>query len=130
MSGNVLSAKQHKAINAILTERTLADAAKAAGVNVRTLNRWMGDRTFIAELKAAEAALLDATVRRLTSISGRAVLVLEWAMTSAGKEGTKVRAADIVLSRLMTLKELHEFDARISALEAGINANKSEGPVK
>src|SRR5712691_2207196 len=103
MSTNVLSAKQRKTIAAILSERTLGDAAKAAGVNIRTITRWMADPAFKRELDAACLRLIDETVRRLAVISGKAVLILEWAMAKADKDATKVRAADIALSRLMSL---------------------------
>ena len=39
-------------------------------------------------------------------------------MASGDKDSVRVRAADIVLARLLQLRELVDLDARVAALEA------------
>jgi hypothetical protein len=48
--------KRKQAIPALLTQRTLADAARVTGYSVQTLCRWMNQPVFAAELAAAARA--------------------------------------------------------------------------
>lgn len=105
-------------MQALLTERTIGDAAEAAKVSRRTLTTWLGDAQFCAELRKATGEAIDATVRRLTHLSASAVDTLSDAMGSGELTGVRVRAADIVLGRLLALRELHDLEQRIAALEA------------
>lgn len=114
-----LTPKQQRAIAALLTARDVADAAQAAGVGYRTLRGWLKQPAFVAELDEAQRQALSATIRRLTSLSMGATVVL--ARVMADNEATpaaRIRAADIVLSRLMSLKELIDVEQRLAAVEA------------
>jgi hypothetical protein len=113
----MLTARQQRAIQALLTERTVTDAAKAAKVSRRTLTSWLADEQFCAVLSKATGEAIDATVRRLAALSGSATSVLADAMCTDEKTPVRVRAADIVLSRLMSLREQFELEQRIAALE-------------
>ena len=127
MTDNVtLSPRQRKAIAAMLTEKDTRAAAKAAKVSERQLYRWLSLPAFVAELKSAESAAIEQAVRRLSALSALAVDTLGAAMSDGESSyGVKIRAADIVLSRLVTLKELHDLETRIAALEAKGNGNES-----
>lgn len=114
---NELTARQYRAIETLLTARSITDAAKAANVSRRSLTSWLADAQFCAELRKATTAALDTTTRRLTSLSAKAVSTLDNSMDSEKPE-VQVRAADIVLSKLLALGELHDMAARIAALEA------------
>ena len=101
-----------------MSSRNVAAAAKASGLGVRTLHRWLDDPAFVAELKAVEGAAIDQAVRRLAELSGVAIDTLKAAMLDTELlPGARVRAADIVLSRLLSLKELADLEERITALE-------------
>ena len=114
-----LTPKQQRAIQALLTERTITDAASKAGVSRRTLTVWLADEQFCAELSKTPTQAMDSTVRRLASLSGQAVDVLQTAMADEDTTtGAKLRAADIALGRLLSLRELHDFEQRLAALEA------------
>ena len=45
--------KKEQAIAALLTHRNMEDAAKAVGVSVKTLLRWMKEPDFIPEYRRA-----------------------------------------------------------------------------
>lgn len=111
-----INPKQSRAIDALLTEGGIDAAAKVAGVSRVTLWRWLQDETFCNALKQADSERMGATIRRLTSLSDAAVTTLQEAMTS-GKTGERIRAADIVLARLLQLRELHELEQRITQIE-------------
>lgn len=115
---NRLTPRQRRAVEALLVASTLEAAAERAGVHRNTLRAWMADALFCTELHKATTATLDATVRRLTALSAQACDVLADMMS--GKtvvDTTKLRAADIVLARLLAMRELHDLERRIAALE-------------
>jgi len=99
---NGLTAKQQKALDALLRGCTQEAAAHAAGVNRRTLGRWMSQNAAFQRALAENAC--DALARAL---QGEA-------------QPAQVRAADVVLARLMPLRELVEIEERLKALEEKI----------
>ncbi len=114
-----LSAKQRRAVTALLTEPDMTAAAKAAGVSRDTLYRWLAESAFQAALRDAEASAIAAVSRSLVRLAERAATTLDGAMTDpAAASSTKVRAADIVLARLLQVRELVALETRVAELEA------------
>lgn len=54
-----MTGKQNRAIQALLTQKTKADAAKAAGISPATLRRYLADEEFIQEYEKAMHGLLE-----------------------------------------------------------------------
>lgn len=123
-SENVITVKQQKAITALLTERTTRDAAKAAGVNEKTLYTWLNDKNFRAALRSAEKDILDDVTRRLSAGQSLALDTLEKLVKSARHESTKLRASVAWLEMSLKFRDMQEIDERLTALEAVQNANK------
>ncbi len=114
-----LSAKQRRAIAALLTEPDMTAVAKAAGVSRDTLYRWLAVPAFQAAVRDAEASAIAAVSRSLVRLAERAAATLDGAMTDpAAASSTKVRAADIVLARLLQVRELVTLEMRVAELEA------------
>ena len=111
-----LSPAKRRAIAALLFEKTLQDAAQAAGVSRKTLQRWSRQPDFIAAMKETERAALADVSRALIRLAGLASSALEDALQDEDIR-IRVRAADIVLSRLLQLRELVDLDERVSKLE-------------
>ncbi|MCD6552444.1 MAG: helix-turn-helix domain-containing protein [Anaerolineae bacterium] len=103
MNANV-TPKQRKAIEALLTTGSVAAAAKAAGVSRQTLYRWRKDTDFQDALRDAEREALQALSRSLVRLAEKATRTLEEMMESAERDSVKVRAADVVLARLLQVK--------------------------
>ena len=62
--GQKFSRKKEQAIAALLSHRTIEDAAKAVGISFATLKRWMKLPEFNAEyLQARREAVLQANAR-------------------------------------------------------------------
>ncbi len=60
-----LSAKQEKAILALLSTRTVADAAEQSGVGVRTLERWLSeDEIFIESFRDVRTRVMEQAIAR------------------------------------------------------------------
>ena len=109
--------RQRKAIRALLTTATVAEAARVAGVKRQTIYRWMKEERFRLALAGAEREALESLSRALVRLGDTATKTLGDAMTAAESESVKVRASDIVLSRLLQLRELVDLHQRVEALE-------------
>ena len=110
---------QGRAIAALLTSRDVREAAKAVGVGPRTLYRWYALPEFQQALKAAETEALNSSIRRLADATGAAVDTLKAELENdKASPSARIRAADVILSRLLDLKQLTEIEARLSAIEA------------
>ena len=122
---DTLKPAQLRAVAALLVERDVRAAAKAAGVSERALWRWMDLPDFQRELKQAEARAVDAAVRRLADLTGEAVDTLRAVMADTeAPAGSRVTAANAALSRLMDLKQLNDLEGRLAAVEARLLAQE------
>ena len=73
---------------------------------------------FREELQAATRASLENLSRGLVTLGGRALEVLAAALDDpTTNQAAKVRAADIILSKILALRELVDLEERISELE-------------
>ncbi|MCZ2095982.1 MAG: hypothetical protein LC121_06855 [Anaerolineae bacterium] len=114
-----LTPKQRKAITALVAGRNFDEAAKAAGVSVRTLHRWRSDPLFMAELRAADSEQLGEIARVLNGASRDAVTVLMGVMNDAkAKPDLRIRAAGEILKHRASFFELTTLEARLTDLEA------------
>lgn len=64
-------------ISALLTARTLDEAAKQSGISRRTIQRWLADPDFAQAYAKAKAELVNFATGRLKSAMSKAVVVLE-----------------------------------------------------
>ena len=113
-----LTPKQRAFVRALLTERDTRAAARAVGIGETTAWRWLKADAIRAAILEAEAGALAETTRGLLRLSGDAVNTLDDAMSDGGAPtGARIRAADVVLARLLQLRELVTLEERVSALE-------------
>jgi hypothetical protein len=117
----MLTARQQRAIEALLVERNITNAAKAAKVSRRTLHAWLTDAQFCSELHRSANDVMESSVRRLKALSASAVDALEDSMQASVKPAVRVRAADVTLAKLMHLSEFTELEQRLAALEERLN---------
>jgi hypothetical protein len=110
--------RQRKAIEALLTTGDKSAAARAAQVRRSTIYRWLRQPHFQAALAEAEAEALVSLSRTLVRLGDKAGRTLESAMDDPDAAlSHRIRAADIVLSRLLQLRELVDLEARVCELE-------------
>jgi hypothetical protein len=119
-----INTKHQKAIAALLSERTIGEAAKRAGVGERTLYTWLADPAFRDALREAERGVLDDVTRRLTAGQRLALDTLEKLIQSARHESTKLTACVQWLNLFVKYRDMQDIDQRLTALEAAINGNK------
>jgi hypothetical protein len=124
--GSKFGRKKEAAIAALLTHRSVEDAARSVEIGVTTLLRWMQIPEFAAAfLKARRAAVSQATAR-LQQNSGAAVSTMLKIMVDPNAPAScRLRAADRVLEYGLRGMETEDVHARVSALERGTNP----GPV-
>jgi transposase-like protein len=117
--------KKEEAIVALLTHRTIEEAARSIGVDPKTLLRWMKEPEFDKAYRAAKRAAFGQSIARLHHLSSAAVSTLGKIMLdSATPPATRVRAADSILDHTTKAIEIEDIDARLSELERASEASK------
>ena len=112
-----LSAAQRRAIEALLTQPTVADAAREAEVASRTLHRWLKkDEAFQQALHDAEMQALAGISRRLIAVGEKSINVLDAALEGRA-DSKQIRAASIILQSLLQLRQVVSMEERLAKLE-------------
>ena len=124
-SATKLSRKQREAIAALLSQPKVDDAARVAGVPIRTLYRWMKEPVFDAGYREARRTAFGQYSARLQHMSAAAVTVLGKVMADPNAPAaSRVRAASCILERAAQAIEIEEIEARLNALEAAAEQSK------
>ena len=121
-----LSAKQSKALEALLSGMTKGDAATSAGVTPRTLNRWLHEDILFWDTLQQESqrSVFDAT-RRLTATLNTAVTVMASVMEDASAPAAvRLRAAQVVTETAVKLIETSDILRRLEELETRLTGNE------
>lgn len=127
MTGNVtkLKPKQQEAIAALLSNRSVDDAARAVKVTPRTLYRWQNEPDFDAAYRKARRAAFGQCVARLQQASSAAVSVmLKILADPSAPASARLRAADMVVTHSAKAIEIEDVEARVSELERAARENK------
>lgn len=113
-----LSPRQEQAIAAMLSEQTLPKAAEAAGVNVRTLHRWLRLPEFAAAYRSARRETFAQAIALTQRYAALAVNTLAKVMMDPGSPtSAKVTAAVAVLRFGRDGVELEDLQVRVETLE-------------
>ena len=124
-SGEKFGRKKEAAVMALLSSRNVEEAARVAGVDPRTLYRWMKDPEFDAAYREAKRAAFSQSIARLHQMSSAAVSTLGKIMIDANAPAsTRVRAADSILDHTSKAIETEDLAARVSELERTLGASK------
>jgi hypothetical protein len=117
--GSKFGRKKEEAIAALLTHRTLEEAAREVDVSTKTLLRWQKEPEFDNAYREAKRAAFGQSIARLHHLSSAAVSTLGKIMLdSAMPPATRVRAADSILDHATKAIEIEGIEARVMALEA------------
>ena len=121
--GEKLGRKQEDAIAALLTQRNIEEAARAAGVGTRTLIRWLKLPDFGKEYRKARREAVHQSVARMQQATGAAASVVLKLMTDPNvPAAVKLRAAECVFDRAIKGVELEDIEARVAELERAAEA--------
>jgi hypothetical protein len=120
--------KEEKAIAALLTHRTIEEAAGAVKVAPKTLLRWLEIPTFKAKyLKARREGVFQAVARMQHATGAASVTILKLMTDPNVPAAVRLRAAECVFDRAIKGVELEDIDARVRELERAQEENKSGG---
>ena len=115
--GSKFGRKKEAAIAALLSQRTLEDAARTVGIAVSTLLRWQKDPEFDAAFRAARRAAYGQTTARLQQGSSAAATILMKVMLDQNTPAsTRVRAAEIIVNQAAKALEIEDIEARVSGV--------------
>jgi hypothetical protein len=116
--GSKLGNKQEHAIAALLTQRNIEEAARATGIGVKTLLRWLTIPEFATAYRVARREAFSQSIARLQQAASAATTTLLKIMLDQNAPAScRVRAADSVLDHAMKAIELEDVEARIAELE-------------
>jgi hypothetical protein len=128
--GSKFGRMKEAAIAALLSQRNHEEAARAAGVSKRTLNRWLKLPEFqSAYLDARRAAMFQANARLQQAGSAAVSVLLKVMVDQSTPAAVRVRAADCVLARGNQGLENEDLDVRLAALERRAELAKTPGQV-
>lgn len=114
--GDKFTRLQARAIAAILTAATQADAAREVGVSERTLRNWLQRSDFQAAIQEAAKEILLVTLSRLQGAAKDATETLIRSL-NCGVPASEVRAAGLILVNAIKVHEVYDLQARLEALE-------------
>ena len=116
--GSKFTRKKEEAIAALLTQRNVEDAAKATGIGLQTMIRWLKVPEFQTEYREARRLAFNQSIARLQQGSTAAVSVLLKVMVDPSTPpSTRVRAADSILDHSAKAIEIEDIEVRVAELE-------------
>jgi hypothetical protein len=125
---SMLGRKQEETIAALLSQRNLEEAAKAAGISQRTLMRWLKLPEFQAAYREARRAAYSQAVAKLQQGATAAATTLLKVMLDQGTPASvKVRAAECVMNHSSKAIEIEDIEARVTELERAAGTQKPGG---
>src|SRR6202051_4468647 len=99
------------AIVALVSQRSIEDAARACNTPARTLYRWLKEPEFDAAYREARRQAYGQSIARLQQGSAAAATTLLKVMLDAATpHSTRVRAADSVLNHAAKAIEIEDID--------------------
>jgi|SRR5580658_6045139 hypothetical protein len=119
--GTKFGRKKEQAIAALITQRTLEEAAKVAGISTSTLKRWMKLPEFKAAYHAARGEVLSQTDARIQQNSGpMASLLFKLACDPTTPASVRAGVCQYLLDRgdkSFEREKKDNRDERLTALE-------------
>ena len=125
--GEKFGRKQEDAIAALLSQRNMDEAARVAGIGVRTLMRWLLNPEFQAAYRQARRDVFSQSIARMQQASGAAVSTLVKVMVDPNSPASsKVRAADCLLDHATKGIELEDIEVRVTGLERSLKESRRQ----
>ena len=122
-----LTPGQRRLVAAMLTARSVPEAAKTAGVSLRSARRWLQVPAVKADLSAALDVALAETARRTVAAMGGALDTLEEIHGDREQPAAaRVSAAGRILETGPKLAELQDLARRLAELEERIAEAENE----
>ena len=117
--------KKEEPIVALLSHRTVEEAANAVGIASRTLLRWLQISEFRIEYLKARREVVCQGIARLQQATGAAGVTILKLMTDPNvPPAVRLRAAEAVFGLALKGVEVEDIEERVAALELAAKASK------
>lgn len=125
MKNVTLTARQTRAIELLLIGTPIKEVANLVNVSRGTIYRWLDQPRFQSTINKEKTQVVERLSLALASLGQKAVKTLEEALDdpSAGTS-VRVRAADVVINRILSIRELVDFEDRLNRLEEMVNTKQ------
>lgn len=119
-----LTKRQFSAIEALLVSSTVQEAAAVAGVNPKTIYRYMKIPEFDAELKRRKRMLVDRAVMQLQQNCKHAAAALaQICQDEDAPASSRVSAAREIIQSSLKALEVEEIEERLKIIEEKLSIN-------
>lgn len=109
-----MTPNQQRALQALLTQPTKAEAARAAGIDPATLRRYLHDADFIAAYKEAVHSMVEDATRQAQQALNPALSTLrEIATDNEAGAGARISASRSLLEYGLRLTEINDIIAEL-----------------
>jgi len=126
--GSKFGRKKEQAVEALLTQRSVEEAARVAGIGTQTLYRWMKEPEFDdAYRKARRAVVSQSNARMQQATSAAASTLLKIMVDGNTPASARVSAANSILDRARRAIEIDDIEVRVAALELVVQLPKPSG---
>lgn len=126
IGGFELTAAQEAAITALLSSRTVRDAARKCKVTAATIYNWLKEDYFRREYRRHRQAMLDASLSALCTLSADAVATLKRNL-KCGAPASEVKAAVAILDKAIDGQALADMQAEIEELRDQLRRGNEAG---
>ena len=114
-----LTPEEERALEALLSHTTQAEAAEACGLSAKTLRLWLRTKPhFLAAYREARREVMRMCSARLQAATVKAVQTLEAVMDEKDSPSARVSAARAILDSALRANEQEDLAERIEQLEA------------
>ncbi len=118
--------KQQAVIAALISHRTIEEAAKASNVGKTTLFRWFQDEAFQDSYRKARSEVVRHAIAQAQCSCSEAINVLREIMNStASPASTRVSAAKTVIETAIKAVELEDIEQRLDEIERSMKNESS-----
>ena len=115
---------KEKALSALLTSDTKAEAAEKAGISDRTLRTYLADPVYKAEYQRRKRKLLTHATQQMQKSMKIAVSTLRDIIENKeSKDSDRITAARLILEYSLRYTEITDIMGRIEDLETTVNRN-------
>ena len=108
--------KKLLALESLSSGLSVEKVSEISGVSRACVYNWLSQDSFKNDLRAKQSEYFSRLSKRMTSLTLRALEVIEKSLDSRN-ENIRLRASGLILSSLSVITALSDFEQRISALE-------------
>jgi hypothetical protein len=124
--GSKFGRKKEEAVAALLTHKSVEDAARSVGLNPNTLLKWLQVPEFRAlYLKARREAASQAIARIQQGMGAAAITMLKLMTDPNVPAAVRLRAAEAVVGFGLKGIEVEDIEVRLAELEAAAAEDKN-----